>query len=356
MKVSSDFLRADVNFVMVEMETDHHYNPQHHFEDSKKMVIHDLPTGLYRVMVYMQNVQYGTASIFDHVTFSFNFRLFSFHDRDTTFLQAVHFDQHGELIPEEHMDDPVEVVMAFSTPEKMECFAQGRRLPDNLTQDVLLHETDFSYSFSIFGEDLAFINQHVIRYQPEEGEDLLRIQVDHGIKVYLFHAQDYDHDSDSAHPIALSHDRLGNNLHELVAEHLSDRDEYVIEVVFAEDPEDFMEKQMIECLIAEMQIKIASSYTDFACLKGEKSSLQRQIDSQTTPVLLSYKNLNDKGKHVLMVPTINTGGQLKAPKVELDIKDDDTELEVTIEGSDHFYGSIIQIIREGDDKDIYHHN
>ena len=132
--------------------------------------------------------------------------------------------------------------MAYSAPEKLECFSQGRRLPDNLTQDVLLHETDFSFIFSVFGEDLAFIHNHVIRYQPEEGEDLLRVEINEGIKVYLFRAADYDRDSDGAEPIAIPHDRLGNNVHELVAHDLSHRTEYVLEIIYAEDPEDFEAK------------------------------------------------------------------------------------------------------------------
>lgn len=57
--------------------------------------------------------------------------------------------------------------MPFSTPEKLECYTAGRRLPENLTQNVLLHETDFEFTFSIFGEDLAFVNDHIIKYQPE---------------------------------------------------------------------------------------------------------------------------------------------------------------------------------------------
>lgn len=57
----------------------------------------------------------------------------------------------------------------------MECYSRGRMLPDDLTQDVLQQETDFSFTFTIFGQDMAFINEKVITYQPEEGEDILRI-------------------------------------------------------------------------------------------------------------------------------------------------------------------------------------
>lgn len=37
MKVTSDFMRADVNFLMTNVETGQHFMPQHIFEDSKKM-------------------------------------------------------------------------------------------------------------------------------------------------------------------------------------------------------------------------------------------------------------------------------------------------------------------------------
>ena len=37
----------------------------------------------------------------------------------------------------------------------------------------------------------------------------------------------------------------------------------------------------------------------------------------------------------------NEGGKLKAPKFEIEIMDQNTDLEVTIEGSDHLYGATI---------------
>lgn len=65
--------------------------------------------------------------------------------------------------------------MPYSSLSKIDCYSRGRRLPEDLTQDVLRHETDFSFTFTIFGQDMAFINDHVIKYTPEEGEDILRI-------------------------------------------------------------------------------------------------------------------------------------------------------------------------------------
>ena len=34
---------------------------------------------------------------------------------------------------------------------------------------------------------MAFVNDHVIKYKPEDGADMLRIQIDQGIHVKLFH-------------------------------------------------------------------------------------------------------------------------------------------------------------------------
>ena len=42
-------------------------------------------------------------------------------------------------------------------------------------------------------------------------------------------------------------------------------------------------------------------------------------------------------------------GKLSAPKYEIEIKQDDSDLEVSIESSDHLYGSILQIISEEHD-------
>jgi len=105
--------------------------------------------------------------------------------------------------------------MYFSTPEKLECLASGRRLPGDLTENVLLHETDFSYTFTIAGEDLAFKDRHLMRYRPEQGEDVLRIQIDEGIKTMIFES-DSKGKFDADRPLAVSHDRLGNDVHELI--------------------------------------------------------------------------------------------------------------------------------------------
>ena len=53
MRVASDFMRADINFVLIDIQTEHHYMPQHIFEDAKKLVIPELPPGFYRLMIFM---------------------------------------------------------------------------------------------------------------------------------------------------------------------------------------------------------------------------------------------------------------------------------------------------------------
>ena len=70
MKANSDFLRADVQFMLIGLSTDHHYMPQHKFEDSKKMVIMDLPPDYYRIVVFMQNIEMARNTIFQPVLFN----------------------------------------------------------------------------------------------------------------------------------------------------------------------------------------------------------------------------------------------------------------------------------------------
>ena len=52
-KVASDFMRADVNFILTNLDDDHHHMPQHVFEDGKKLVVPSLPLGFYRLTIFM---------------------------------------------------------------------------------------------------------------------------------------------------------------------------------------------------------------------------------------------------------------------------------------------------------------
>jgi len=120
----------------------------------------------------MQNVDHANGTTFQPVIYSVNLRLFSFVVRSKTEIAHVEYD---EVFDRMQSVESVDFLVTYSSPEKMECYARGRRLPDILTQDVLLQEVDFSFTFSVFGQDMAYINRHEITYQPEEGEDLLRI-------------------------------------------------------------------------------------------------------------------------------------------------------------------------------------
>ena len=62
--------------------------------------------------------------------------------------------------------------------------------------------------------------------------DILRIQIDEGIKLRVYKK------SDMAKALATSRNKLGENIHELVAQGLSSAQEYVIVLVFSdeEDP------------------------------------------------------------------------------------------------------------------------
>ena len=60
----------------------------------------------------------------------------------------------------------------------------------------------------------------MIKYRPEQGEDVLRIQIDEGIKIKLYPFNGSGSFDESIPPIASSHDKLGNNVQELVSERL----------------------------------------------------------------------------------------------------------------------------------------
>ena len=94
----------------------------------------------------MQNVENANNVIFQPAIFSFNFRLFSFHERVSAFVA-----------PDSDHEKGVKLMMSYTSPEKLDCYSRGRKLPENLTQDILLQETDFSFTFAIAGQDLAFL-------------------------------------------------------------------------------------------------------------------------------------------------------------------------------------------------------
>ena len=125
------------------------------------MIVPELPPGYFRLMIFMQNLEAAGNMTIKPVVFKFHFKLFSFVQRDQTFVQRMTLVGTQESLG---VAETIKLLMPFSSPEKLECYGHGRHLPDNLTQDVLLHETDFEFNFAIFGGDLAFIKAHQITY------------------------------------------------------------------------------------------------------------------------------------------------------------------------------------------------
>ena len=94
-----------------------------------------------------------------------------------------------------------------------------------------------------------------------------------------------------------------------------------------------------------MSVKIANSRTEYTCLKNSLNDWKDKIEKQATSYELSYKVLADKGKHINMVGSngkmTNDNNKLRATTIDLVIKEENSDLEVTIEESDHLYGSLI---------------
>lgn len=134
----------------------------------------------------------------------------------------------------------------------------------------------------------------------------------------------------------MSHDKLGSDVSEMVAEDLSHMTEYAILIIYAEDEFEMEAKSEEECLIATMQVKIANSQSEFHCLTKGVSARKTQIAAQTMPATLSYTDIVSKGVHMDMV-----AADKDAPRFSIDIKDDNSDLEVTLEGSNHFYGATL---------------
>lgn len=104
-----------------------------------------------------------------------------------------------------------------------------------------------------------FINTHVIKYRPEQGEDLLRISIDENVHTRLYKLSDFENNRDTASVLAMSHDKLGSDVSEMVATDLSHMTDYAILIIYAQDEFEMESKSEEECLIATMQVKIANS-------------------------------------------------------------------------------------------------
>ena len=91
-------------------------------------------------------------------------------------------------------------------------------MPNDLTKDV--YSNDYMVKIAIPDES-AFQKKDYISYRPSDGMDILRIQIDEGIKVKLYKKTELTNNEETAVPIFSSHNKLGENIHELVAKDLS---------------------------------------------------------------------------------------------------------------------------------------
>ena len=65
--------------------------------------------------------------------------------------------------------------------------------------------------------------------------DILRILIDEGIKVKLYKKVEFKDNKENATPIFTSHNKLGENIHEMIAKDLSSSVDYVISLVYSEE-------------------------------------------------------------------------------------------------------------------------
>lgn len=116
----------------------------------------------------------------------------------------------------------------------------------------------------------------------------------------------------------------------------------MILIVFAEGDEDFEMKSSTSCLQATLQVKVANSDGEFACLDQNSSETKKRLDSMTKSLSLSYQTVIEKGKHLTMVA--HNSMKVSVPEYIIEIKDENTDLEVTIEETDHLFGATIKLI------------
>lgn len=178
-KVNSDFLRADINFVLINQDSGHTYRPQHRMEDTKKLLIIDLPPGVYRLIIFSQNLSKSNGVSLKQMQFNFRMSLWSFEKAGKA---QIKFKQPGS---DEFKTKRVS--QKFTTPQKLLCMASNRQLPENLTKDV--YSNDFEIKFAI-PDEAAFASTHSIAYRPAADMDILRVQIDTGIRLRLFAQSD----------------------------------------------------------------------------------------------------------------------------------------------------------------------
>ena len=267
-KATSDFLRADVNFMLINTDSKHVYRPQHRMEDTKKLLVNDLPAGVYRLVIFVQNCEsrnlLGTP--LRSQKFSFRMGLWSF---EKSGRSTVSYKEDGDWkrkpVPQRYITAPT-----------LLCAASNRQLPADLTRDVFSH--DFMLKFSL-PENTAFTKTQEISYTADPDMDMLRIQIDEGIKVKLYKKTQFDTPETSV-AISNSHNKLGENIHELVAKGLNPGTEYVISLIF-DDEDDDEGYSSSQCTEAQMQVRIASSNDDAeGCKSGSVSALTEGLPTE----------------------------------------------------------------------------
>lgn len=87
---TSDFLRLDISFVLVNTKTSHMYSPQSYSEDKKKLLVQNVPEGKYKLYVYTRKLDKKTQGKIPLVSrFKMTMNLYSFEDEQKTFVKVV---------------------------------------------------------------------------------------------------------------------------------------------------------------------------------------------------------------------------------------------------------------------------
>ena len=234
------------------------------------------------------------------------------------------------------------VPQRFTTPEKLLCMASNRQVPKDLSKDV--YSNDYMVKIAL-PDDSAFQKQDEISYRPAEGMDILRILIDEGIKVQIYKKNELANNKENATPIFSSHNKLGENIHELVAKELSSQVDYVVVLIYSdeEDAEGFSTSQ---CTEAQMQIRIASTRDNAeGCVTGSLNSLTEGLP---TSVTLDPGNYGPKsGKDLQMVSDFRRASRRQAhgaPIYTVELTSDDQDLEIVVDHSDILYGVNIILI------------
>lgn len=81
-KSTCDFLRLDISFILLNKDTNHIYSPQSHSEDKKKLLILDLPSGAYKLIVYARKCDVRTNDrSMQAMRFKMSMHLYSFDEK-----------------------------------------------------------------------------------------------------------------------------------------------------------------------------------------------------------------------------------------------------------------------------------